>query len=734
MSRRARQRRRNRNRGHPVRRFALMMALIVVVGAGIGGAAAVGWVINVYDSAPPFSALHPRLPGQVSEVFGSDDSLLGYIASDVLRTVVTNSQIPQSLKDATVAIEDRRFYQHGGVDYQGIIRAGLRDIFNPGRGIQGGSTLTMQLVSNVYLPYKLKEHHNLRYKIIQAAEANHLEARHSKAWILDQYLNDVEYGTVGGQSAYGVGAASTMFFDKPVWQLDLAQVALLAGLPQAPSEYNPFDSPGLARARRNQVLQAMVISHYITQAQADQAKASRLQVKPNSTYQYRAEPFIFDYVKHELIQRLGLKLVDQGGLKVYATIDPARQQEATTALLAHEGGVGQPAAALVSIQPSTGDIEAMATTSKYGTGPGETTFNYAWQGHRQTGSAFKVFALMTLIKDYDGDPNTTYYDSKLLAPGWLPAYPTYYVHTAEDSYQGEINVTKATTLSDNTVFAQLAQDLGMAKVTQTAHEMGITSSLTDFPSEVLGAVSVSPLEMADAYATIADGGIHHAPTAISRVVLPNGKTIDLGNPPGERVFTYAQTYEADQVLKTVITEGTGTAANYGCPAAGKTGTTSNFTDAYFDGFTPQLATAVWVGYPNATFSMANGFGGTLAAPIWHDFMQKASNGFCGDWTAPSVPWHGTPFFGHFSVTGHASVAFTGTSATPYPTITPTTSTTSTTGGVTPAGGTPTTTTPATGAPNSTAAPPGGGGTSTNAVGGPPTGGGAPQGTGTGQKH
>jgi penicillin-binding protein 1A len=651
------------NRGHPLRRIVLMSVLVVIVGVGIAAAAAVGWVINVTDSAPPFSSLHPRLQGQISYVYGSDDNLLGYIYPGVLRTVIPDTLLPKSLKDATVAIEDRRFYQHGGVDYQGIIRAGLRDIFNPGRGIQGGSTLTMQLVSNVYLPYKLTVHHSLRYKIIQATEANRLEKRHSKNWILDQYLNDVEYGTVGGQQAYGVGAASQMFFDKPVWKLDLAQVALLAGLPQAPSQFNPFDAPGLARSRRNQVLQAMVQSNYITQAQADLAEASRLQVKANNTYQYRSQPFIFDYVKHELIQQLGLKRVDQGGLKVYATINPARQAEATQALLAHEGGSGQPAAALVSINPSNGDIQAMATTSTYGTGPGQTTFNYAWQGHRQTGSAFKVFALMTLIHDYDGDPNQTYYVSKELTPGWLPNYPTYDVKTSELSYQGTINITKATTDSDNTVFAQLAQDETMPKVTGMAHAMGITSPLTNYPSEVLGAVSVSPLEMADAYATIADGGIHHTPTAISRVVLPNGKTIDLGNPPGNRVFTYAQTYAADQVLKTVITSGTGTAANYGCPAAGKTGTTSNFTDAYFDGFTPQLTTAVWVGYPNATTSMANGFGGTLAAPIWHDYMARASNGYCGDWSPPAVPWHGTPFFGHFAVTGHAQIGFTGTGTT-----------------------------------------------------------------------
>jgi penicillin-binding protein 1A len=336
---------------------------------------------------------------------------------------------------------------------------------------------------------------------------------------------------------------------------------------------------------------------------------------------------------------------------VYTTIDAKRQEEAERAILSHEGGPGQPAAALVSINPSNGQIVALATSSKYGTGSGETTFDYAWQGHRQTGSAFKVFTLMTLIHDYDGDPNQTYYTSKLLAPGWLPSYPDYSVHTAELSYQGNIAVTKATTISDNTVFAQLAQDMTLPKVTATAHAMGITSPLTDFPSEALGAVAVSPLEMADAYATLASGGVHHPSSAISKVVFPDGSVVNLGTPRGNRVFSPGEAYAATQVLKTVIQSGTGTAANYGCPAAGKTGTTSSFTDAYFDGYTPQLTTAVWVGYPNATESMANGFGGTLAAPIWHDYMASASDGYCGEFPTPADRWHGRAFVGKYSTTG-----------------------------------------------------------------------------------
>ncbi len=656
MSRRERQRRRQRNRGHPIRRVLLVGVILTVIALAGGVAGVAGWVVNVADSAPDISQLQARDPGQVSEVYGSDGSLLGYIASDVLRTYAPDSQIPKTLKQATVAIEDRRFYQHGGVDFQGILRAGVRDVFGGGRSVQGGSTLTMQLVDNDYLPNNIRNHHDLRYKIIQAKLAQQLEKKRSKNSILIQYLNDVDYGTLGGQTAVGVAAASQLLFDRPVTKLDLPQMALLAGLPQAPSQYNPFLAPHLALRRRQQVLEAMVQSHYITRSQADDAEHAPLELQRNNTYGLKREPYVFDYVKDQLIQHFGLRTVEKGGLKVYTTIDLKRQAEARTALLNNEGQPGDPAAALVSIDPHNGHIMAMATTSNYG----QTNFDYATQSHRQTGSAFKVFSLMTLIHDYHGDPDQTYYDSHELLPGWLPGYPTYHVQTSEHSYAGTINITDATAQSDNTVFAQLAQDLTIAKVSDMAHAMGITSPLTGFPSEALGAVGVSPLEMADAYATIADGGVHHDPTAISKVVFGDGSVANLGQSPSRRVFTDGEAYKAIQVMKGVITHGTGTAADYGCPAAGKTGTTSSFTDAYFDGFTPQLTTAVWVGYPNSTISMNDvnglgpGFGGTLAAPIWHDYMAAASNGYCSDWTQPSVPFQGTAFFGRFSTTGNSS--------------------------------------------------------------------------------
>ncbi len=670
MSRRDRQRRRNRNRGHPFRRVVVLTAVLSLVAIGLGVAGVAGWVVSVAESAPDIGQLKPRDQGQLSEVYASDGSLLGYITSDTLRTYVAGAQLPKLLKEATVAIEDRRFYQHGGIDYEGIVRAAVKDVFGGGKSIQGGSTLTMQLVRNIYLPYQLADTRSIKRKIIEAKLAEELEQKHAKGWILSQYLNDVSYGTLGGKTAVGVGAASQLFFDKPVQKLDLAQAALLAGLPQAPSDYNPFIDPGLALGRRHEVLQAMVQSHYITQAQADVADASRLQVHHNDQYSLKREPYVFDYVKQALIKQFGVKTVENGGLKVYTTIDLKRQQEARQAILNNEGQPGDPASALVTVDPANGHILAMATSSTYGQGTGQTNFDYATQSHRQTGSAFKVFVLMTLIHDFHGDPDQTYYDSKELLPGWLPGYPTYHVQTSEHSYLGTINVTKATTLSDNTVFAQLAQDVGMEKVTATAHAMGITSPLSNFPSEALGAVGVSPLEMADAYATIANGGVHIPATAITKVAFSDGSVTNLGDPPHTRVFTDGEAYAATQVLKTVIQSGTGTAADYGCPAAGKTGTTSNYTDAYFDGFTPQLATAVWVGYPNSTTSMLDvnglgpGFGGTLAAPIWHDYMSQASNGYCGDFPTPTNPFNGTAFFGKFATTGNPTPApGTGTTGT-----------------------------------------------------------------------
>ncbi|MGA2926481.1 MAG: transglycosylase domain-containing protein [Solirubrobacteraceae bacterium] len=634
--------------------------MIVVTGAAIGGLAAVGWVVAVANSAPNLDQITPTDPHPLTAIYAADGALLGYVHSDTVFSYVTPGRIPQTLREATVAIEDRRFWQHGALDYQGILRAGIKDVFSGDDSLQGASTLTMQLVNNMYMPTKYAANHDLRYKIVQAKLAEQLEGKHSKSWILDMYLNDVPYGTVDGATAQGVGAASQMFFNKPVWKLDLAQQALLAGLPQSPTDYNPFYAAPLAMARRNEVLQAMATSHYITTAQAAAAERKSLQVKRNMVYTQRSQQYVFDYAESQLIQHYGLKAVETGGLKAYTTIDAQMQYDARDAILSHQPGGpvldDQPAAALATIDPANGHILALGSSATYA----QTNFDYPVQALRQPGSAFKVFALMTLIHDYHGDPNQTYYVSKFLPAGWLPEDPTWSVHTAEETYQGTINVTKATVVSDNTVFAQLAADLGWRKLDATAHAMGITSPLDGNPAEVIGGlrVGVTPLEMADAYATLANGGTHIAPTIIDHVVFPNGSVdTSIGNPPKTQVFSYGEAYAAIQVLKGVITTpgATGTAAGYGCPAAGKTGTAENMDNAWFVGFTPKLSTAVWVGYPQGNIPMSDGFGGTLAAPIWHDFMEQASDGYCGDWASPTVPFQGTAYFGARAVTGNSGV-------------------------------------------------------------------------------
>ena len=354
-----------------------MTGVLIVCALTVGALAIAGWVVNVAQSAPNLSTLKPYVPGSPSQVFAADGTSLGYIWSPTVHTEIAGSRIPERLKEATIAIEDRRFYQHGALDYQGIVRAAIKDAVKGGNGLQGASTLTMQLVDNTYLPHRYKSNHDLKYKIVQAKLAEQLEAQHSKDWILDNYLNDVPYGTVGGQTAYGVAAASQMFFDKPVQKLSLAQDALLAGLPQAPSEYNPFLHSADAQRRRSEVLQAMVTAGYITQAEADQAATKHLEVKADNTLQVHKDPYVFDFIEQQAARDLcpkrpnNCKSLQQGGLKIYSTIDLRKQALAHKAILDHEsllasqGGPGTAAAGVASVNTANGHILAIATSGSY---------------------------------------------------------------------------------------------------------------------------------------------------------------------------------------------------------------------------------------------------------------------------------------------------------------------------------------------------------------------------------
>jgi penicillin-binding protein 1A len=533
------------------------------------------------------------------------------------------------------------------VDYEGILRAGLKNL-ESGSTVQGGSTITMQLVRNLYTGDRNR---NFQRKIREAKLAEELEREHNKTWILTNYLNNVSYGTVGGSTAVGVQAAARVFFDKPASQLNLVESATLAGLPQAPSLYNPFRDPRVAIKRRNNVLSKMASLHMITQQQAVDAKRQPLGVRQNTYYSAKRENYFFDYVKEQMIERYGVTTVRKGGLKVYTTIDLNLQREARNSMEGVLNESGDPSSAIVTIDPRNGYIRAMASTGSYG----NNKFNYAAQGHRQPGSTAKIWVLMTALRK-GIDPNSTTYNSHPLDLN--TAYGPWKVQTYSHSYGGNMNLVQATLQSDNTVFAQLDLDVGPDAVRQTAYDMGVTTKLDGYPAEGLGGLSlgVSPLEMANAYATIASGGYRNKPIAIRKVVFPDGKSEDLGRPTRKKAFSDGVTYEATKILQQNMQSGTATRAAISCPAAAKTGTTDDFTDAWLDGFTPHLSTSVWVGYPNSKVPMLDVHGiqvngGSLPSQIWHDYMSVAVGSDCTDFQRPQDSFSAQPFFGSYSATG-----------------------------------------------------------------------------------
>jgi penicillin-binding protein 1A len=640
-----RNRRRQRRRGG-ARSKLLFIGAGLFVAVALAGIAVASWVLDVAAEAPSLAACKKIDHGGNSAIFAADGSKLGLIDSDEARAPVSIERIPKQLQLATVSIEDQRFYEHGGIDPEGIARAALKNL-EAGKTVEGGSTITQQLVRNLCIRNPKR---NLERKIIEAQLAIKYAERHSRREILDQYLNTASYGTVEGATAVGVQAASKIYFSKPVWRLKLGQAALLAGLPQAPSEYNPILHPHQARERRDAVLAKMAHLGYISQARADRIEQCGLGLDVSGSYFAHREPFFFDYVENELIERYGVDAVRKGGLRVHTTLDPRLQEVGLEAMHSALPYSTDPSSALVSIDPGNGEIEAMVSSSSYDS----SQFNLAAQGHRQPGSTFKAFVLTTAIKQ-GIDPYSTYYTSKPLDLN-LPKWGHWEVHTADEGYLGRVNLQQATVASDNTVFAQLDLDVGPQRVAETAHSMGITSPLDGIPAEGIGGlrVGVSPLEMADAYATLASGGIHHAPVAIRRVEFPGGRVERPDRDPPKRVISEAVAYEVTRLLHDNITEGTGTAAYTGCPGqAGKTGTTDRETDAWFAGYQPNLTSVVWVGYPQSNaieMTSVHGitvFGGTFPAEIWHSLYSGAEVP-CEEFDKPKTPISWAPFFGHFS--------------------------------------------------------------------------------------
>jgi penicillin-binding protein 1A len=607
---------------------------------GIAAASFALWVLDVMASAPDIDTLEPAEAGANSEVFAADGTSLGFVQADVLRTPVTLDEIPKRLRNSTIAIEDEHFYEHDGVDFGAVARAAWENI-EAGEIEQGGSTITQQLVRNLYIE---DPERTFERKLIEAQMAMDYEEEYSKDEILEEYLNTASYGTTDGRTAVGVQAAAEVFFNKDVSDVNVNEAALLAGLPQAPTDYNPFLNPDGAKERRNQVLNAMAEQGYITESRYAALTAKGLGLERGRLYETREQQYFFDFVQQELIDEYGVQTVRDGGLKVYTTLDPKLQAAAQQSIIDNNNTVGA-AAALVSTDTETGEILAMASSEAYE----DRQFNLAAQGQRQPGSAFKPFALTAAV-DQGIDPDSTYYS----APSTITLSQGQYSEpwTVSGGGGGTLSLREATANSVNTVFAQLVMDIGPESMDDMARRMGITAELNNYPAEVLGALTygVSVLDMSNGFATLANGGVHHEPTAIQRVEFPNGEVDEAEDTEGTRVMTDGVAYTVVDVMTGTLDYGTASCCDIPCPAAGKTGTTEEQSDAWFIGYTPHVSTAVWVGNPDARVPMP-GYGADLAAPIWQQYMLEAASSPCDDLPEPQNPASLSSFYGEHTATG-----------------------------------------------------------------------------------
>jgi penicillin-binding protein 1A len=639
--RRERVRRHRKRVAHFVAGTAIGILLILVV-SGFTGAA-------VWMSSCDLNSLRPVDVGQNSFVYAADGSLLGSIPAEKNRQPVDLSDMSKWVPAATVAIEDRRFWSHGALDYAGIARALFANV-RAGHVVQGGSTITQQLARNLYIK---KPSQTFGRKATEACLAIKLAREKSKRWILNSYINQVFYGN----RAYGIEAAAQTYFSKRARHLTLPQAALLAGLPQAPTLFDPFHRPQDAIARRDEVLRAMLSNGYITATQyADTIADRHLHLKAGRLYTRIREPYFFSFVRDALQKQYGSNTVRTGGLRVYTTIDPRLQRLALQAIKRTLPYSTDPAAAIVAINPANGAIRAMTELSP---GNPKNQVNFASSARRQPGSTFKMFVLATAI-DEGISPSTQYlsapfkYDPSETGSCDTDPPTAWCPQTYDHSYVGPTSIENGTLRSDNTVYARLTLDVGPENVARMAYKLGVRTDLRTsdgayVPSMGLGSRVVTPLDLASAYSTIAAGGIYSKPMAIRKVVLPGGKVdreAGWGVARRQRVVPDWVAAEVTRILSENMTSGTGTGAYFGHTSAGKTGTTDNFADAWFCGFVPGLEATIWIGYPRGEIPMLSVHGIAVSGPtfpatIWRLFME------------PAVKY--APFPTEFPVATHAPV-------------------------------------------------------------------------------
>lgn len=623
------------------------MVLVAVIAAALGSVAAVVALSmiaagNYVADLPTLADVREIDQPENSQVYARDRRRLATFAALENRQAVRLDQMSPWLPIATVAVEDRRYYEHDGVDWYAIARAAMIDL-RAGEIREGGSTLTQQLIKNQYGDSKRA----FDRKIREAWLARLYEQEHTKPQILERYLNIIPFGN----AAKGAEAASRTYFNKNASQLTLAEAALLAGLPQAPGDYDPIAHPQAAKARRNDVLLRMFDQGKITQSQYRQAVAAPLGLRKGQPYGRTREAYFVEYVRAELKKTKFKDEIADGGLRVYTTIDrrlqslalqamrsvlvkrPCSKREQTVMKVEFQRGNSgvqnptcDPTAAVVSIRPATGEILAMQTTADFT----KDATNLVTTGKRQPGSTFKAITLATAIEQRI-DPDATDYvaDSPYVCDP-----PECSEHVEIKGAGGGVkSIAEGVRSSDNVVFFQLALDVGPGNVANMAERLGgiPPDQLVAVPSITLGASSVTPLQMTSVFATLAAGGVYRAPRAIDEVRRRGSKQVSKIRFKGRRVISDGVAAEANRVLGTNMTAGLGTSARVadGRDQIGKSGTTNEHWDAWFCGATPELATCVWLGYPVGQIPMNNVEGvaavqgPTLPSKIWNAYMTLA---------------------------------------------------------------------------------------------------------------
>ena len=579
----------------------------------------------------------PRVPDPLGRIIETPPTEIFAVTGERLMVIGGREAIPikrvsQDFINAVIATEDHRFWGHHGVDKLRTLKALWITLFQPGK-IQGASTITQQLAKNLFFSFERSYMRKFRELLV----ALQIESRYGKEDILEAYINQIAFGP----QAHGIEQASRSFFGKTASEINLADAAMLAGLPKSPTRYNPYRHLGRAKTRQRIVLARMVATGYITRAQADEAFQTPI-VLAASTRKARTGGYFLDMVIRHLEDRYGTDAVHHGGLKVATTIDPQLQtwaedamDEGLESLAAMTGKAPEdtaaeaqhPQGALVAIEAKTGAVKALVG----GRGYTETTYNRAIQNNRQAGSGFKPFTYYTALETLGFSPATVMVDRPMTiavrgAADWQP-------RNFSRTFHGPIVLKKALMDSVNTIAAQLIERTGPEAVIATARRCGIQSPLRPVYSLALGTSGVSPLEMASAFATFATGGIRHEPFWILRVEDTQGRILEEHLVSGQRVLEPDLSYQIVDMLQGVLDRGSGAVVRrlgFTLPAAGKTGTTNSFKDAWFTGFTPTLCTSVWVGFDKERpLRDKNGVGitgGRGAAPIWTHFMKQAIEG------------------------------------------------------------------------------------------------------------